>query len=471
MLAVVLAGGEGTRMRPLTFTRPKPMLPVGPRPSLYYLLRHLSDQGFKDVIMVVGYLKDQIMGYVGDGSKFGVRATYAVLPEGIVFGTAGSLRLAAHLIGSTFLVAQGDTISQIPLKEMFEFHRKAGRDLTIALTPVERPSEYGIAVVDGTGRVTEFQEKPRPDVVKSNLASTGFYVVEPEITDYISEDKWDFAKNLFPALMAGGKTISGLVTPSFWADIGSLSGYLKATAWVLDGMSAGSEGRKEAFLGKGVEVAEGCRVLGPSLIEDGVRLGRGVVVSPYSVIKGHSVISHHSSVQKSVILEETIVGESARLDSSAIGERAWVGSGVTIQRSIVGQGCRIERGATVEEGSRIWPNMSIKEGEVINGIVAVPRERAFYFYNSLGSYTGKMASSIDEFLGAIRTLPLSSLEFHMARRDFEKWAKDIVRSMVLADRIRDVRRKGLLGEELKNSLADCFERWRKEATTNEGSPP
>ena len=458
-------------MRPLTFTRPKPMLPVGPMPSLHYLLRHLSDQGFKEVLVVVGYLKDQIMGYLGDGSKFGVHVTYVVLPDGIIFGTAGSLKLAAHLLDSTFLVAQGDTISQIPLKEMSEFHKKAGRDLTIALTPVERPSEYGVAVVDETGQVTRFQEKPRPEEVKSNLASTGFYILEPEITDYIADDKWDFAKNLFPALMAEGKTISGFVSGSFWADIGSLSGYLKAVSWVLDGMSLGEGDRKGIFLGKGVETSEGCRISGPCLIEDGVRLGRGVVISPYTVIKGSSVVSQDSSVQKSVILEGTMIGMSAQLDSCAIGERAWMGDGVTIKSSIVGQGCRIGSEVRVEEGSRIWPNMSIEDEEVVNGIVAVPTERAFYFYTSLGSYTGIMASSIDEFLGGISTAPLRSLEFHMTRRDLEKWAKDVVRSMVLAERLRDVRRKGLLGEELKSNLVGCVERWKREATTNEGSPP
>ncbi|MCL5672458.1 MAG: sugar phosphate nucleotidyltransferase [Thaumarchaeota archaeon] len=468
---VVLAGGEGTRMRPLTFTRPKPMLPVGPRPSLHYLLRHLSDQGFNDVVMVVGYLKDQIMGYVGDGSEFGVRVTYVVLPEGLVFGTAGSLKLAAHLLDSTFLVAQGDTISQIPLNEMFEFHRRAERDLTIALTPVERPAEYGVAVVSETDQVTGFQEKPRPEEVKSNLASTGFYILEPEITDYIADDKWDFAKNLFPALMAEGKTISGFVSGSFWADIGSLSGYLKAIGWVLDGMSVEDRDRKGALLGKGVEMSEGCKIQGPSLIEDGVRLGRGVVVSPYSVVKSNSVVSRDSVIRKSVVLEGTTIGTSTQLDSSVIGETAWVGDAVTVSGSIVGQGCRIGRGTKVEVGSRIWPNMSIEEREVVSGIVAVPREKAFYFYTSLGAYTGRMASSIDEFLEAINTVPLHSLEFHMARRDFEKWAKDVVRSMVLADRLRDMRRKGLLGEELKSGLVGCVERWRREVTTNEGSPP
>ncbi len=467
MLAVVLAGGEGTRMRPLTFTRPKPMLPVGPKPSLHYLLRHLSDEGFTDVVMVVGYLKDQIMGYVGDGSGLGVHVTYVVLPDGIVFGTAGSLKLASHLLDSTFLVAQGDTISKVPLKEMFEFHQRAGRDLTIALTRVDKPTEYGVAVVDGSGRITEFQEKPRPEEVKSDLASTGFYILEPEITDYIEDDRWDFAKNLFPALMSEGKTISGFVSRSFWADIGSLAGYLKAVGWVLDGMSGGGRG----LLGDRVEMAEGCEVHGPALIEDRVRLGRGVVVSPYSVLKAGSVVAQGASVTRSVVLEGASVGGSARLDTCVVGEMAWLGDDAAVSGSIVGPGCRVGRGAKVGSGSRVWPNMFIGEGEVVNGIVAVPREKAFNFYTSLGAYTGEMATSIDEFLEGMQRVPLHSLEFHIARRDFEKWAKDVVRSMVLADRLRDVRRKGLLGEELKSELVGCVERWRREATTNEGTPP
>ena len=476
LIAVVLAGGEGTRMRPLTFTRPKPMLPVGPLPSIHFLVQHLSDQGFKDIIIVVGYLKDQIMGYVGNGERFGARVSYAVEPEGTVFGTAGSLKLAAHLLNETFLVAQGDTISEIPLSSMFGFHRRAGRDLTIALTRVERPSEYGVAVVDEKNQINQFQEKPPPDEAKSNLASAGFYVLEPEITDYISNDRWDFAKDLFPSLMSLGMTITGYITDSFWADIGSLAGYLKAIRWALDGsrgLAPHDNWRAlgSAMVAEGTVISERCRIEGPSLIEAGVRIGDCVRISAYSVVKSNSLLSEGCSIENSVLLEGTTLGRSAHVLFSAVGERASIGDGTEISSSIIGPGSSLGSGCKVSEGSRVWPNIAIKPGDLVSGLVAVPRDKPFYFYSSLGNYTGFLATSIDEFIEGLKDVPVPSLEFHIFRRDFERWATDAIGSLVLSERIRDIRRKGLLGEDLREGLLECTNRWKREALVNEGTPP
>src|SRR6058998_3186441 len=171
MKAVILAGGEGTRLRPLTFTRPKPMLPLGPYPIIHYVLSHLSRNGFHDIIIIVGYLKDQVMGYLGDGSLFGVRITYVVEPEGVAFGTAGSLKLAAHLLDDTFLVVQSDTITELPLREMGLFHSNRGGEVSIGLTTVEDPSSYGVAVVDEGDEIVKIVEKPPIGSSENNLVS------------------------------------------------------------------------------------------------------------------------------------------------------------------------------------------------------------------------------------------------------------------------------------------------------------
>src|SRR5213596_3906712 len=231
--AVVLAGGEGTRLRPLTCTRPKPMLPLGPDPIIHYVLSHLAESGFHDIIVMPGYLGDQIMGYVGDGSKFGVGVTYVVEPEGVTFGTAGSLKLAAHLLDDTLLVVQSDVITELPLREMGLFHSDRGGEVSIGLTTVEDPSSYGVAVVDEEDEIVKFVEKPPIGSSESNLVSTGFYILEPDVVDYIENERWDFAKDLFPYLMRLGQHLFGYASDAFWVDVGELKGYLTGVNWVL----------------------------------------------------------------------------------------------------------------------------------------------------------------------------------------------------------------------------------------------
>jgi NDP-sugar pyrophosphorylase family protein len=170
--------------------------------------------------MIPGYLKDQLMGYVGDGSRFGVRVTYVVEPEGVTFGTAGSLKLAAHLLDETFLVVQADVVSEMSLTDMASFHSDRQGEVSIALTNVDDPSAYGVAIVDEENEIVRFVEKPDPGTVPSNLVSTGFYILEPEVLDYVENEKWDFAKDLFPYLMRLGKHLFGYTSDSFWVDVG-----------------------------------------------------------------------------------------------------------------------------------------------------------------------------------------------------------------------------------------------------------
>jgi NDP-sugar pyrophosphorylase family protein len=234
MKAVVLAAGEGTRLRPLTFLSPKPMIPLGPEPAIHYLLSQLSREGFDEIVMVLGYMGNQIMDYLGDGSKLGLRISYALKPEEFRCGTAGSLRLAEHLLGDAFLVAQADTLSEIPLREAMRFHRQKGAQATIVLTTVENPGEFGVTILDDNDNITEFQEKPGHELARSNLVSTGFYILEPETLDHIGEAKWDFAKDLFPHLLEMHDKMCGFVSNDFWVDIGSLEGYLRGVKWILE---------------------------------------------------------------------------------------------------------------------------------------------------------------------------------------------------------------------------------------------
>ena len=451
------------------------MLPLGPNPIIHYVLSHLSRNGFKDIIIIPGYLKDQIMGYVGDGSQFGVQVSYVVEPEGVTFGTAGSLKLAAHLLDEPFLVVQADVVSEISLNEMARFHSDKQGEVSIALTNVEDPSAYGVAIVDEEHEIVRFVEKPAPGTVPSNLVSTGFYILEPEVLDYVENEKWDFAKDLFPYLMRLGQHLFGYTSDSFWVDVGELKGYLKGVNWVLqnlvgappkDAKLIGSP-REPVFVRGDVKIGRDSKLLGPAWIDNGTLLFENVQVGPGTVLKENSRLMSGTSFETGVAFENTVFGRNCSVKSAIIGERAVIGNEVSIDRAIIGQGCNIGNRAKILPGSKLWPNTRVEEGDTVDGILAVPRDKSFYFDTGLGRYSGILATSIQEFLDALKIAPLESLEYHIGRRDLEKWTKDVLGSIQLADNIRTVRRSQLMGEDLRLQLVQVVKEWADRVSSSE----
>jgi NDP-sugar pyrophosphorylase family protein len=475
--AVVLAGGEGTRLRPLTFTRPKPMLPLGPEPIIHYVLSHLAKNGFHDIIIIPGYLKDQVMGYVGDGSRHGVKVTYVVEPEGVTFGTAGSLKLAAHLLDDTFLVVQADVISEISLGDMRLFHSDHQGAVSIALTTVEDPSSYGVAVLGEEDEIVRFVEKPLPGTASSNLVSTGFYILEPEVVDYIEDEKWDFAKDLFPYLMRLRQHIFGFTSDAFWVDVGELKGYLAGINWVLRSLARDpphdtkvvGDPSQLVFSRGNFTIDRDAQIVGPAWIENGVSLGENAHVEPGTVLKENTRLMAGASFEGGIAFHGAIIGQGCSIKSTIVGERASIGNDVTVDKAIIGQGCRIGDRARILPGSKLWPNTAVDQGSTVEGVMAVPRDKSFYFDTGLGQYSGILASSIGEFLDALRIVPLESLEYHIGRRDFEKWTKDVLGSVLLADNIRTLRRSQLKGEDLRRQLVDVVQEWAQRVSSPEPS--
>lgn len=222
MKTFILAGGEGTRLRPYTYEKPKPMLEIGDekKPILYYVVQNLKRAGLREYIMTVGYLNEKIMDYFGDGEKFGVKIEYAVETEKM--NTAGSILPMKEKIDDTFVVVMGDHITNIDMKEMIEHHRKSGCIATIALLKGKIPIEYGVAEVNDKGYVTEFKEKPMIE----NLYNVAIYVFEPEVFKYIKE-KEDFAKNVFPRMLDKKEKINAYVFEKLWYDVGRVVDYEK----------------------------------------------------------------------------------------------------------------------------------------------------------------------------------------------------------------------------------------------------
>ena len=465
MKAVVLAAGEGTRLRPLTFTRPKPLLALGPEPSIYYLLSRLSQEGFDEIVIVVrGSTRNQIMEYLGDGSKFGVRITYEVEPDGLRIGTAGCLKLGEHLLDDTFLVAQADTLTEIPLREAVDFHHKSGALATIVLTRVHDPSDYGVAILDEKNAITEFQEKPSRAEARSNLVSTGFYIMEPESIDYIMDNGWDFAKDLFPWLLKLRKKLSGFASDAFWVDIGNLEGYLRGVKWVLDNMArpqnAPSTGLpKPAMTDRTARIGQGAQITVPALVEGEVTIEDEAKIGQYCMIKRNAQVSSGTVLERSVIMERASIGRNCTIVDSVIGQSAILQGNVTVNESIIGPGCVIGDGANILKGTRIWPNVKIGPNETVKGIVAAPLETAFYCYTNFGQYTGLLATSIEGFIEALENSPIESIEFHAKRRDYEKWVRGVLALNELADGIEDLRRLGLTGEGLRHDLIQVTKKW------------
>jgi len=473
--AVVLAAGEGTRLRPLTFTRPKPLIPLGPNPSIYYLLTHLAREGFDDIVMVVGGpLKGQIMDYLGDGSRLGLRITYAVEPDGLRIGSAGSLKLDEHLLDDTFLVAQADTLTEIPLREAVNRHRAGGGHATIVLTRMRDASGFGVAVLDSDNVITEFQEKPVQKDARSNLVSTGFYIMEPDSLDYIADEKWDFARDLFPCFLKLHKKLSGFTSDSFWVDIGSLEGYLRGVRWVVErttqpnGSAAGVPG---CVITDGeVRIGRRAQVTGPGIIEREVTIEDEAKIRQYCVVMRNAHVSSGTVVDRSVLMERSFVGRNCTVIDSVIGQSAILQGSVTVKGSIIGPGSVIGEGAEVLSGSRVWPNVRIRADEIVNGIVAAPLEKAFYFYIGFGQYTGLLASTVEGFIDGLEKVPVESIEFHAKRRDFERWTRDVMASNELADSIEDLRRMAVTGEELRKGIIEVTTQWADEVSKPRKNP-
>jgi len=469
--AVVLAAGEGTRLRPLTFTRPKPLIPLGPNPSIYYLLSHLSREGFDDIVMVVGGpLKGQIMDYLGDGSRLGLRITYAVEPDGLRIGSAGSLKLDEHLLDDTFLVAQADTLTEIPLREAVNVHRAGGGHATIVLTRVRDASSFGVAMLDSDNVITGFQEKPSEKDARSNLVSTGFYIMEPDSLDYIADERWDFAKDLFPCLLKLHKKLSGFTSDSFWVDIGSLEGYLRGVRWVVERTTqphdaAATEVPRRVITDGEVHVGRRAQVTGPGIIEREVTIEDEAKIRPYCVIMRNAHVSSGTVLDRSVLMERSSVGRNCTIIDSVIGQSAILQGSVTVKGSIIGPGSVIGEGAEVLCGSRVWPNVRIGADEIVNGIVAAPIEKAFYFYIGFGQYTGLLATTVEGFIDGLEKVPVESIGFHAKRRDFERWTRDVLASNELADSIEELRRMGVTGEELRRGMIEVTKQWADEVSS------
>jgi mannose-1-phosphate guanylyltransferase/phosphomannomutase len=364
--AVVMAGGEGTRLRPLTSNQPKPMVPIVGKPCMEHILELLREHGLNDVVVTVAFLPQAIRGYFGTGETLGMNIGYSV--EESPLGTAGSVRLAANQLRETFLVISGDALCDVDLSALIAFHRERGAAVTIGLKSVDNPLEFGIVVTDEEGRVERFLEKPSWSQVFSDTINTGIYVLEPEVLQHVPTDRpYDFSKELFPLLLEMGRPIYGFTMDGYWQDIGNLDQYRQANFDALEeNVRLNVEGiriRGDIWIGEGVEIDDLDSVEGPAYIGNYCRIGRDATVGQHSVLSNSVTLRERARTTRSVIDAATHIGRSALVEGAIVGRSCDIRAHVHVQEgAAIGDEVTIGSESVVMPGVRIYPYKEVESG-------------------------------------------------------------------------------------------------------------
>jgi len=373
MKAVIMAGGEGTRLRPLTSNQPKPMLPMANIPMMEHVVNLLRTHGFEDIVVTVAFMANAIRTYFGDGSEFGVRMVYAT--ESTPLGTAGSVRNAMDELDERFLVISGDVLTDIDLGKVLDFHDGHGGLATLALKAVENPLEFGIVITNEDGSIERFLEKPTWGQVFSDTINTGIYVLEPEIFDFIPDGHAvDFSGESFPAALAAGKGLYGYVCDGYWEDVGTLEAYLSSHQDILDRKVhvdiAGFPLRPDVWIGKGAEIDPSVTLTGPAVIGDNCVVGSGASLGAYVTLGRNVRIGDGAVVERSVVHDNTYLGSGVRVEGSVLGRGSDLRQGVRCGEGVVlGDECFVGAHAEISAGVKIYPFKTVEAGAIVNSSI------------------------------------------------------------------------------------------------------
>jgi mannose-1-phosphate guanylyltransferase/phosphomannomutase len=364
-----MAGGEGSRLRPLTSRRPKPLVPVVGLPVMEHILNLLREHGITDVVVTLAYLGAEIRNHFGDGSDFGMAIEYVV--EDSPLGTAGSVKNAAHLLDDTFLVISGDALTDFDLTWAVDEHRRRGSHATIVLYSVPNPLEYGVVVTDQDGAVRRFLEKPSWGEVFSDQANTGIYVIEPRVLDYVKPGmSFDWSQDVFPQMLRRGDPLYGVVASGYWCDIGNIQSYLQANWDAIEGrVRCRIPGTREGdtWVGEGVEFGLGVKIEGPAFIGSEAKIKAGAFLNGPVVIDKHVVVDDNAKVSNSVIWPHSYIGENARLRQSLVCRSVTIKNNVLLEENtVVGDECVIGAGSRVAAEVKIWPHKEVQAGSTVH---------------------------------------------------------------------------------------------------------
>src|SRR6202158_5455732 len=437
MKAVVMAGGEGSRLRPLTSRQPKPLVPVAGRPIMEHILLHLRRHQMRDVIATVQYLGASIRNYFGDGSEQGVSLTYSV--EDSPLGTAGSVMLARQQLTEPFLVISGDALPDTDLGPAIRFPREHRALATIVLKPVPNPLEYGVVVVDEGGAVQRFIEKPSWGEVISDLANTGIYVLDPAVFDFFRPGEVsDWSGDVCPKLLKQGEHVVGWVAAGYWEDVGSHAAYVKANFDDRDGKAKVEipRGRvgDSVWIHKDAEVSPGARIDGPALIGAGAKVRAGAWVNGPCVIGGYTTIDSGVKISNSITWDHSYIGLNSRLRGSVVCRSVTIKNGCRLEEgSVIGSDVVTGAGSTVNPNVRIWPNKEVEPGAVVHESIIWAGSWKRGLFSSYGlnglinvEFTPEFASRLGAAVGALAP---KGTEIGISR-DFTRSARMISRALM-----------------------------------------
>ncbi|HET9444471.1 MAG TPA: sugar phosphate nucleotidyltransferase, partial [Acidimicrobiales bacterium] len=389
MKAVIMAGGEGTRLRPLTSNQPKPMMPLANRPMMEHIILLLKEHGFEDIVVTVAFLANTIRNYFDDGSDFGVRMVYATEEQPL--GTAGSVRNAMEeLRDERFLVISGDVLTDIDLSAVVAFHEEKGSMATIGLKSMEDPLEFGIVITNPDGSIERFLEKPTWGQVFSDTINTGIYVLEPEIFDYIDEGKpVDFSGEVFPRLLADRRPLFGCVVDGYWEDVGTLEAYVRAHQDVLDrkvqldvpGFQLGNG----VWLGEGSEIDPTARVDGPAVIGDHCRIGPGTHLREYTVLGSNVMVGNNAYLERAIVHDNAYLGAGVGLRGCVVGRSSDLREGARCEEGVVlGDECFVGAHAVINPSVKVYPFKTVEAGAVINSSIVWESRGARHLFGRMG---------------------------------------------------------------------------------------
>jgi mannose-1-phosphate guanylyltransferase len=350
MQALILAGGEGTRLRPLTTTVPKPVLPLANRPFISYMIDWLSMHGVDDVVLSCGFLADQVRAVLGD-TLDGARLRY--IEEEEPLGTAGAVKFAEPLLNERFLVLNGDVLTDFDLSALQRFHDERNATATIALVPVDDPTAYGLVRAEEDGRIKQFLEKPRPEEIDTNLINAGAYVLEHAVLEGIPAGRpVSFEREVFPGLVGSG--LYGHEVSGYWLDIGTPERYLQGTCDILEGtvetVVTASQRNGAQSVGRGTAVSPDAQLIGKVLIGDRCAVEAGARLGPLAVVGDGSRVGPSATIERAVLHQDVEVQQ-----------------GAVVRESIVGHDARVGADSRLEDGTVVGPDAVVGSGSVLQG--------------------------------------------------------------------------------------------------------
>jgi len=347
MKAILLAGGKGTRLRPLTVHTPKPIVPIFNRPFLYYqldLLRQVPE--IDEAILSLNYQPRRIEEIFGEGDGLGIRLRYVVEP--MPLGTGGAIRYAGDQLTESVVVFNGDVLTQVDLGAVLRLHRERKAKATIVLTPVENPRAYGLVETDASSNIRRFLEKPGEDEITCNTINAGIYVLEPETFERIPKDTaWSIERSFFPSLIERGETFVAYIYDGYWIDIGTPAKYLQVHKDIMDGRYTAPPfigAANTAFVADGARIETDVEMQGPCFVDEGAVVKAGARILPYSVIG-----------------RQTHVEEAAVIEDSIIWPNGWIGREAHVSGAILGRNCHIGRNAVVSTGAVLGDKTAVTD--------------------------------------------------------------------------------------------------------------